>query len=342
MRGGKWAGWLWVPVSAVHWALFVDAGMHPTPLAAALVLMGVCQNVASAMLALTLAGTWLVTAVLLWFPEFRRLGFAVAILSQALAVHLSFVRLSKPPLEWDCFASYLNLPPSAAIAFGSIVGIAALVGFNQPKSAPTEASRARVMSATWAVASVVLALAFLVPRVQHRDSLWLNAKQSFLTHPRFLELRKVADHGSGPMLVVFSDYQCPGCREEDAELKKALQNRMVRQSSVRFANLPLSRIHPFALRAAVLAESVPADDFWPLHHRLMEADLSAEDLDRLQSKLLPNGGDALKTGRERVERDALIANRLGLIQTPTIFVLTDQYALQLPTVRDAVRWIAAP
>ena len=83
-------------------------------------------------------------------------------------------------------------------------------------------------------------------------------------------------------ILVFSDFQCPFCREFEQRTMAALDSAYLQTGVARlvFYNLPLPN-HPNALSAAEAALCAGAQDaFWPMHDRLFadQAEWSAAEL----------------------------------------------------------------
>jgi protein-disulfide isomerase len=99
------------------------------------------------------------------------------------------------------------------------------------------------------------------------------------------------DHVLGPAsssatLVEYGDYECPNCRQ----LHPMIRELMRRTEGLRFVyrHFPISRVHPFAARAAEASEAASAQGrFWEMHDALFEQDQPLEDqrLSRLARKV---------------------------------------------------------
>lgn len=136
-------------------------------------------------------------------------------------------------------------------------------------------------------------------------------------------------------VVVFTDFQCPGCRRlaaAMAPMAKAYRGRV----QVVFKHFPVNTIcnpalkedlHPRACEAAWAAEAARRQDkFWSFHDALFAADLNADvaiaevaekvglDLAQFESD---RGGDEVRT---RVKAGLELGIRLGVDETPAIFV----------------------
>ena len=128
-------------------------------------------------------------------------------------------------------------------------------------------------------------------------------------------------------LVEYGDYECPYCRQ----LHPLVQEMMRRTEGLRFVyrHFPISKIHPFAARAAEAAEAAGAQGrFWEMHEALFkkEQPLDDEHLTRLAKKA---GLDMVRYTREmadgvhagKVDEDfkaALFGG--GVTGTPTLYL----------------------
>jgi protein-disulfide isomerase/uncharacterized membrane protein len=140
-------------------------------------------------------------------------------------------------------------------------------------------------------------------------------------------------------LVIFSDYQCPGCQRIDLEVRDLLARR--NDLSVSTRHFPLNpncnaatvhNTHPNACRAALMAEAAGLlggeDAFWRMHSWLFDRGGDFTDAE-LQSGLRELGfddaGTFLKTmgeepARRRVREDIEQGRAFGVASTPTILV----------------------
>jgi len=87
-----------------------------------------------------------------------------------------------------------------------------------------------------------------------------------------------------------------------------------------FRELPLTRLHPHAEAAAVVAESGrPAGKFWMLHDRLYATNLSWPGA---ISKVLAYSGVALnvKVAQKQIAEDAALEKKLSVDSTPSFFL----------------------
>jgi protein-disulfide isomerase len=141
--------------------------------------------------------------------------------------------------------------------------------------------------------------------------------------------------GAPVVIVVFSDFQCPNCREEAKVLRQNLLTSFPTQVRLYFADFPLESIHPWAKSAAIAGRCVfrqnPAA-FWQYHDwiyehqpeitgenlktQVLEFAKTASDLDSMQL------GRCIDTKATEAEIDASLANgkSLRIDATPTIFI----------------------
>jgi protein-disulfide isomerase len=141
--------------------------------------------------------------------------------------------------------------------------------------------------------------------------------------------------GAPVVLVVFSDFQCPNCKEEEKTLRQNLPASFPTQVRLYFKDFPLEQIHPWAKSAAIAGRCVfrqnPAK-FWEYHDWIYEKQgeitvenlkdqvlafaNSAKDVDTLQL------GRCMDTKATEAEVNASIAEarELKVDATPTMFL----------------------
>ena len=141
--------------------------------------------------------------------------------------------------------------------------------------------------------------------------------------------------GAPVSLVVFSDFQCPNCKEEEKTLRQNLLAAFPTQVRLYFKDFPLEQIHPWAKAAAIAGRCVfrqSPTKFWEYHDWIYEKQgeitvenlkdqvlafaNSAKDLDSLQL------GRCMDTKATEAEVDASIAQarELKVDATPTMFL----------------------
>lgn len=140
--------------------------------------------------------------------------------------------------------------------------------------------------------------------------------------------------GAPVVIVLFSDFECPYCKEEAKSLRSNLTSTYPKEVRLYFKDMPLAQIHPWALPAAIAGRCIfkqnPAA-FWDYHDWIYEAqtDITA---DNLKSKILEyvkgKEIDGLqlercmdaKTTQPEIDKSIAEAKALGVTGTPTLFV----------------------
>ncbi len=140
--------------------------------------------------------------------------------------------------------------------------------------------------------------------------------------------------GAPVVLVLFSDFQCPFCKEEAKMLRGNILSAYPKEVRVYFKDLPLDQIHPWAKHAAIAGRCIfkqnPAA-FWDFHDwayehqtELNKDNFRAEALKFAEGKEI----DALQLGRcmdtqatlAEVDKSVSEAHDLKVMSTPTLFV----------------------
>jgi protein-disulfide isomerase len=128
-------------------------------------------------------------------------------------------------------------------------------------------------------------------------------------------------------LVEYGDYECPHCARA-VPVVRELQRMFGAALRFVFRNMPLTRIHPHAERAAEAAEAVALQGrFWAMHYLLFEHhdDLGEASLLRFAAQAGADAtavANALAEGatQAKVEQDVVGGLRSGVTGTPTFFV----------------------
>lgn len=147
------------------------------------------------------------------------------------------------------------------------------------------------------------------------------------TEPVSLDGSASIGSASAPIVaIVVSDFQCPFCRRFATETWPEFRKRWVDTGEVRviFRHLPLSSIHPRAVRAAHAAECAGAQGkFWEMHDALFSGPgaMAEEDILRSSAQVLPNVTAFRKCleaeSSARISADVAFANSLRIASTPT-------------------------
>jgi protein-disulfide isomerase len=140
--------------------------------------------------------------------------------------------------------------------------------------------------------------------------------------------------GAPAVLVLFSDFQCPFCKEEAKVLRTNLLSTYPKQVRLYFKDMPLDQIHPWAKAAAIAGRCVFKQSptaFWDYHDWIYEhqGDITKENL---REKVLEFAKgkqlDALQLGHcmdtrateAEVDKSVKEAHELHVMSTPTLFV----------------------
>lgn len=184
--------------------------------------------------------------------------------------------------------------------------------------------------------------------VIQRNYLWRNGKilQGMVSdinqHPFQTNIDKLKSEmspsfgtpGAKAILTVFSDFQCPYCKEEAKILRTNLLQEYGKDVRVYFKDYPIVQIHPWSMPAAIAGRCVfraePAK-FWDYHDWMFENQQNMS-VDNLKSQVIDwagkNGLDTLQLTRcidtkatEAEVRKTMAEGRaLGIDKTPTLFI----------------------
>ena len=141
--------------------------------------------------------------------------------------------------------------------------------------------------------------------------------------------------GADVVLVEFSDFECPYCKEEAVMLRSNLPTAYKQGVRLYFKTFPIESLHPWAKPAAIAGKCVfrqQAPAFWEYHDWIFahQAEITA---DNLKSKVLDwakgqKDIDALqltqcidtKATEAEVEKDLAEGRELQVDRTPTLFI----------------------
>jgi len=135
-------------------------------------------------------------------------------------------------------------------------------------------------------------------------------------------------------IYVYSDFECPYCREEAKVLRQGIEKKHAGEVRVIFKNFPLEAMHPWA-RAAALGGVCTARQntaaFWSFHDWIFEHQSEitagnihdrvlefgkAQSLDEQQLSACMSDSSAAS----EVDKSLNQGRELGVVQTPTLFV----------------------
>ncbi len=128
-------------------------------------------------------------------------------------------------------------------------------------------------------------------------------------------------------LVEFGDYECPPCHAVHKDVQHLLKE-YPSQLKLVFRNMPLTTIHPFAMQAAVSAESARSQGvFWRVHDELYEIDpekFNSYSIQKVISRCVPDQKRFREVARTSamgvIKSDMATAKKLAVNGTPT-FIL---------------------
>ena len=140
--------------------------------------------------------------------------------------------------------------------------------------------------------------------------------------------------GAPVVMVIFSDFQCPNCKEEAKVIRDNVIAKFPTQVRVYFKDSPLEAIHPWAKAGAMAGRCVFRQSptaFWKYHDWIYEhqADIKPENLkDKVLEWAKTADMDALQLGRcidtrateAEVDKSLAEAKSLRIDSTPTTFI----------------------
>jgi len=158
--------------------------------------------------------------------------------------------------------------------------------------------------------------------------------------------------GAPVVLVVFTDFQCPFCKDEAQMLRQNLISAYPKEVRLYFKDFPLSQIHPWAKSAAIAGRCVfrqnPAA-FWDFHDWVYahQTDITADNFkDKLLEFAKGKEIDTIQLSRclesrdteSEVDRSIAEGKALGVRSTPTLFINGRRIEGQVPwpSLRDII------
>jgi protein-disulfide isomerase len=159
--------------------------------------------------------------------------------------------------------------------------------------------------------------------------------------------------GAPVVIAVFTDFQCPNCREEAKVLRENIQKEFPKEVRVYFKDFPLEQMHPWSKPAAIagrcIFQSAPAK-FWDYHDWIFEhqPEITAENF---KNKALEwagqNNVDTLqlnscidtKATEKDVDKSVAEGRSLAVSGTPTLFINGRQLtgAIPWPTLSQVIK-----
>jgi protein-disulfide isomerase len=135
-------------------------------------------------------------------------------------------------------------------------------------------------------------------------------------------------------IYVFSDFQCPYCREEAKVLRQGIEKSHANDVRLIFKDFPLDPIHPWARTAAQAGHCIENQDgnaFWAFHDWIYEHQPEIKP-DNVKDKVMEFAktqklnADKISTclvdpaTAAYIEKTVSEGRQLGVQQTPTLFV----------------------
>jgi protein-disulfide isomerase len=158
--------------------------------------------------------------------------------------------------------------------------------------------------------------------------------------------------GAPVMVVLFTDFQCPYCKEQAKVIQQNLLGAYPKEVRLYFKDFPLEQIHPWAKTAAIAGRCVyqqnPAS-FWQYHDWVFDQQAQIT-LENFRSKLMDFAKgkeiDSLQLGRcldtkateAEVDKSIAEAKSLQVNSTPTLFINGRRLASQLtwPQLKEII------
>jgi protein-disulfide isomerase len=140
--------------------------------------------------------------------------------------------------------------------------------------------------------------------------------------------------GAPVVMVVFSDFQCPNCKEEAKLMRENIPAKFPTQVRLYFKDFPLDQIHPWARYAAIAGRCVFRQNptaFWKYHDWIYEhqGEITPQNLkDTVLNWAKSADLDLLQLGRcidtkatePEIEKEIAEGRALNVEATPTTFL----------------------
>jgi protein-disulfide isomerase len=140
--------------------------------------------------------------------------------------------------------------------------------------------------------------------------------------------------GAPVVLIDFSDFQCPNCKEEALGIRANLEKAFPGKVRFYFKNYPLEQLHPWAKPAAMAGRCIFGQEpaaFWKFHDWVYQnqGDFTAANLkDKVLEFAKTENLDTIQVGRcldnkateTEVDKDVAEGKSLMITATPTLFI----------------------
>jgi protein-disulfide isomerase len=159
--------------------------------------------------------------------------------------------------------------------------------------------------------------------------------------------------GAPVVIVEFSDFQCPYCKEEAKTIRANLLKTYPKEVHLYHIDMPLESVHPWARAAAIAGQCVfrqNTDVFWNFYDWMYDhqSDINLENLkskvlewaktsDKIDSLQLTRCMDSKETDAE-VTKSMQLAKDLSINQTPMFFINGRRMAgaIEWPTMKHVI------
>lgn len=202
------------------------------------------------------------------------------------------------------------------------------LGSSKAAATPTPLWRTALDLVT-TVIMLAAALAVLYRNFYSTGGATPNTKVDVPSAPQALQHTHLRGSDKAPaVLIIYSDFECPYCRQFTKEVLPKLEERYVAKGQVQlsFRYLPLPS-HPHAVLAATAAECAGEQQhFWEMHDKLFAANnLDGNAVQEMAASLRLDPArfsTCLQDSQvlDRVIASQKAANDLGVRATPTFFV----------------------
>jgi protein-disulfide isomerase len=159
--------------------------------------------------------------------------------------------------------------------------------------------------------------------------------------------------GAPVVIAVFTDFECPNCREEAKVLRENIQKEFPKDVRVYYKDFPLEQMHPWSKAAAIAGRCVfranPAA-FWDYHDWIFEnqpeitaANLKDKVLEWAGQKNLDtlqlNSCIETKAPEKEIDKSIAEGRSLSVSGTPTLFINGRQLtgAIPWPTLSQVIK-----
>lgn len=262
----------------------------------------------------------------------RAAALAAGLFTVFVVFHLIRIGLGDP-LPCACFGTALQWPPQVFAILDAILLAICLAVYGATRVAPSSPTpwNLRLLWALAGVALLVLEARVLIPRNGGPGG--DAARFSVLQNQGMLSTTGFVHRAQTPqrMIFVFGDYECPFSRDLLASAEwRSLQHDP--KTTIMWKELPLVRLHPGAMRLALLSKAAALDG------RLPEFETSVLS-GRLDGKTAEARFERLpaqtrEIAELEVQDDLRLAKDLKLDRTPTIVLVDGDGAREISSLKD--------